>query len=376
MIPMMMAAETRAAATEGELWSSGENGDGQLGHGGTTDVSSPVQVGSDTNWVQVSCTYRATIGRKSDGTIWTWGSGRFGVLGHNNTTYLSAPTQVGSATDWTDVSMGGNYVVGGIKSGKLYMWGYGAHGGLGTGTTINRSVPTQVGSATTWTKLAAGRFGGTALTGGKIYCWGRNDYGQLGDGSTTSRSAPVQVGSATNWVRMDRGHMFVMAINTDGKLYGWGNGSLGGRGTGSATHHSTPVQIGSDTDWDSGTTQGALAGYGMLIAKATGKLYVSGKGNDGRLGTGSVTDISSPVQVGVATNWTKPLYMQHADPISGCINSLGELFTWGRNTRGQLGHGTTTSVSVPVQVGSLQTWLQGAMSGGGSRGHLVAIKTP
>jgi hypothetical protein len=24
----------------------------------------------------------------------------------------------------------------------------------------------------------------------------------------------------------------------------------------------------------------------------------------------------------------------------------------------------------------LQTWLQGAMSGGGSRGHLVAIKTP
>ena len=34
----------------------------------------------------------------------------------------------------------------------------------------------------------------------------------------------------------------------------------------------------------------------------------------------------------------------------------GTLWTWGRNYRGQIGDGTTTDRSSPVQVGALTDW--------------------
>ena len=46
-----------------------------------------------------------TIAVKTDGTLWSWGYNNKGQLGHNNRTERSSPTQVGSGTDWTDISM-------------------------------------------------------------------------------------------------------------------------------------------------------------------------------------------------------------------------------------------------------------------------------
>ena len=43
-------------------------------------------------------------GIKSDGTFWTWGFNGFGELGQNNRTNYSSPVQVGSNTDWIRVS--------------------------------------------------------------------------------------------------------------------------------------------------------------------------------------------------------------------------------------------------------------------------------
>ena len=43
--------------TDGTLWAWGDNGDGQLGQGSTTPpaqyVSSPIQIGSGTDWTQI-----------------------------------------------------------------------------------------------------------------------------------------------------------------------------------------------------------------------------------------------------------------------------------------------------------------------------------
>jgi len=44
----------------GGLWTCGYNGHGELGDGTTTPKSSPVQVGTLTNWTQVACGYRHT----------------------------------------------------------------------------------------------------------------------------------------------------------------------------------------------------------------------------------------------------------------------------------------------------------------------------
>ena len=50
----------------GELWVAGSNGYGELGKGNTTNYSSPVQVGSDDNWVKVVGGGRFMIGIKEE----------------------------------------------------------------------------------------------------------------------------------------------------------------------------------------------------------------------------------------------------------------------------------------------------------------------
>ena len=55
------------------LWTCGYNTKGQLGNGSggaSVSYSSPIQVGSLTNWKQISCGYTAWIAVKIDGTVW------------------------------------------------------------------------------------------------------------------------------------------------------------------------------------------------------------------------------------------------------------------------------------------------------------------
>ena len=91
---------------ENTLWSWGQNEKGELGHNNETDRSSPVQVGSDTNWALVSRhgEYAGfnSFATKTDGTLWSWGENDYGILGQNSpsNSNLSSPVQVGSATDW------------------------------------------------------------------------------------------------------------------------------------------------------------------------------------------------------------------------------------------------------------------------------------
>ena len=48
-----------------------------------------------------------------------------------------------------------------------------------------------------------------------------------------------------------------------------------------------------------------------------------------------------------------------------------ELYSWGYNSQGQLGDGTLTTRSSPVQIGALNTWLK---VGSGFR-HGLSVKT-
>lgn len=51
---------TVAIKTDGTLWVWGNNARGQVGDGTTTDKSSPVQVGTATNWAKVvACSYHS-----------------------------------------------------------------------------------------------------------------------------------------------------------------------------------------------------------------------------------------------------------------------------------------------------------------------------
>lgn len=365
-----IAAGTWPIGSPQYLYSWGDNSNGKLGLGNTTNYSSPKQVSSTTSWLQIAAGIYSAGAVRSDGTLWMWGRGTYGALGLGNTTTYSSPKQVGSLTNWALVGVG-NGVGAAIKSdGSLWTWGLNNLGQLGLGNTTYYSSPKQVGALYTWSTLTVSPTNSTVFmlatkTDGTLWSWGGNGFGQLGLGNTTTYSSPKQIGSLTTWSKISSGFAFVIAVKTDGTLWGWGKNGFGNLGLGNATNYSSPKQIGSLTTWNA-----IACGQGHVLATTNSNaLWAWGYNSAGQLGLGSTSyGVSSPNQVGALTTW---LSVAGSYQSSLSIKTDGTLWSWGANDSGQLGLGNTTYYSSPKQVGALTTWLK---LGGGGRRNVLATK--
>jgi len=206
---------TIATKTDGTLWSWGSGATyGALGLGNTTRYSSPKQVGSLTNWLYVACGRYFSLASKTDGTLWTWGQNNGGgQLGLGDTTNRSSPVQIGTLTNWSLFKSGLNSTISTKTDGTLWSWGANSLGELGQGNITNYSSPKQVGSLTNWYIVACGHSNGLSIkTDGTLWSWGRNQGGQLGLGNTTYTSSPQQVGSLVTWSAISGGRSYTLAI--------------------------------------------------------------------------------------------------------------------------------------------------------------------
>jgi len=256
---------TPAVKTDGTLWIWGLNQDYQLATGDQVSYSSPIQVGSLTDWSQTATANGAAgvSSVKTDGTLWNWGDQSNGMGGTGaGSGKVSSPVQIGSDTDWVFVATTVGEFAGGIKNtDEVWMWGNNEYGQLGQNDTTNYSSPVQVAGA--WSKLSGGSSDTLAIkTDGTLWGWGRNNHGSLGLGNKTSYSTPQQVGSLTDWSEVVVRQEGAVALKTDGTIWTWGEAGQGELGNGTVTDTSSPAQVGSDTDWlaITGQSQYELAG--------------------------------------------------------------------------------------------------------------------
>ncbi len=356
----------------GNIWSWGINSFGQLGIGNNIGVLNPTQnVANTTNWSQVYSGEGSTGGVKTDNTLWMWGRNNYGQLGDNTITNRNSPIQtVSGTTNWTQVSTGGMQS-GGIKTdGTLWIWGRNNFGQLGNNTLTNVSSPIQtVSGGTNWRQLSLGRNQSAAIkTDGTLWTWGRNNYGQLGDNTRIDVSSPIQtVAGGTNWKQVSNSSAgTIMAVKTDGTLWGWGINNSGGLGNNNTSQISSPVQtVSGGTNW----SQVSAGYYFSAAVKTDGTLWTWGRNSYGQLGDETRIDKSSPIQtVAGTTTWTQ--VSAGRDMIAG-IKTDNTLWTWGRNNYGSggaLGDGTTINRSSPVQTTqSGLTWKQ-VSAGNGQHG--------
>ena len=271
-----MKYSSKATKTDGTLWAWGYNGYGQLGQNDKTSRSSPVQVGSDSTWPtensdHIGGTSESGMAIKTDGTLWAWGYNSLGRLGLNDTTNYSSPVQIGTGSDWATVSTSTKYFNAAIKTdGTLWTWGQNKYGSLGlnqsgpgapTPDNQNLSSPTQV-PGTTWKIISGGAQAWLATkTDGTLWACGRNYNGMLGQNDEIMYSSPAQI-PGTDWDRPLALDSRSAAIKTDGTLWTWGSNGIGNLGQNSPANsdRSSPVQVGSDTTWDSST--GKMSGWG------------------------------------------------------------------------------------------------------------------
>jgi alpha-tubulin suppressor-like RCC1 family protein len=191
---------------------------------------------------------------------------------------------------------------------------------------------------------------------GGVWSWGFGGQGRLGDGTTVNKSSPVSViGGFTDWCQVDIGDCHTVAVRQNGTLWSWGYNGLQGRlGDGTTVDKSSPVSVlGGFTDW-------CQVGAGLCHTAAVrqnGTIWTWGGNTCGILGDGTTVNASSPVSViGGFTDWCQVS--------TGCYHTAavrqnGTLWTWGYNAQGRLGDGTTVDKSSPVSVvGGFTDWCQ------------------
>jgi alpha-tubulin suppressor-like RCC1 family protein len=150
------SATSFGITTDGKLYAWGEASSGKLGLNDAINRSSPVQVGVLTNWSKIASKGTVVHAIKTDGTLWGWGRNDVGgAVGDNTIINRSSPVQIGSDTDWNKVSAGAR-VSSAIKTdGTLWSWGRNNIGQAGNDSTIALSSPVQIGALTKWTDVEA-----------------------------------------------------------------------------------------------------------------------------------------------------------------------------------------------------------------------------
>jgi alpha-tubulin suppressor-like RCC1 family protein len=184
--------------SDGNLYAWGYNEIGQLGDGTTTEHDSPevITLASGVTPTAISAAYYHSMAIGSDGNLYAWGDNINGQLGDGTTTNRASPELITLASGVTPntISAGGLSSLAIGSDGNLYAWGENGNGQLGDGTTIGRAsaeVITLAPGVTPTAEISAGYDHNLDVgSDGNLYAWGQNNAGQLGDGTTTDQHSP------------------------------------------------------------------------------------------------------------------------------------------------------------------------------------------
>lgn len=262
----------------GELWSSGTNGNGELGVGNTTSYGIPrrVQGLNDVKIVKVSCGYsnisatRHVIALDDQGYVWTWGRNNVGQLGLGDiaNSYRSSPQRIPRSY------FGGERVIDIMAMGADNGWSY------------------------------------ARVASDNLYAWGRNNENQLGNGDTTNRYRPTKMTNwdpvANNGIRKWQAYGYAGAASfmiLDGNGFLWhcgndyGHSSFATTATRSQLTKSTTVPGGLIVNFWNVWSSDQTANCATFIRHSNGTTYVCGQGNNynnTQGTTGATTQILSP----------------------------------------------------------------------------------
>ena len=279
--------------------------------------------------------------------------------------------------------------------GSVLTWGANTYGQLGDGTTIDKRSPVQVldpsgsGNLTNINSVASKGDHSLALKkDGTVWSWGLNTSGQLGNGTLVNSSKPLQVkgaggiGNLTNVISITTGGATSAVLKSDGTVWTWGYNGYGQLGVGSTTNNNLPVQVKGPSG--SGFLSGIIAiasGKNHLLAlRNDGTIYAWGYNASGQLGDGTTTNRSIPIQVkglGGAGYLTDVIKVGCGSGHALAVKNDGSLWAWGNNAYGQLGDGTIVNKSSPIQVKGFDGigFLSDITGVDGGNNHSLALKS-
>ena len=138
-------------------------------------------------------------------------------------------------------------------------------------------------------------------------------------------------------------------MTSTGAVKCWGTNYNGELGDGTASNYSSiPVSV---VGLSSGALAVSSAGTHSCAVTSADAIKCWGGNSYGELGDGTTTDTSVPVDV--VGRSSGAVTVSAGDSDSCALTKAGAVRCWGSNASGELGDGTTTDSSVPVYVEGL-----------------------
>jgi alpha-tubulin suppressor-like RCC1 family protein len=296
-------ASDMALDSQGNVWTWGDNADGVLGDGDSTDhVSAAVQVSGLPKIVAIGEADDTDVAVDAGGAVWGWGWNEAGQLCSSAIRQQTTPVRLADLSGVIAAAGGGTHMTYLLANGTLEACGQNNDGQLGNGTTTDSLKPVKVKGlpSSPVASISAGPSSTTALLAdGQVWDWGENNYGQLGDGTRTNSDLPVRVplsGAATEVYaggdNQTNGQS--LALLTNGQVWGWGNNKAGQLGNGaSKTVNTRPLEA---TALPAGLTftYVATGGDHSLGLDSAGDVYAWGSDSHGQLGDPGNSDEGDP----------------------------------------------------------------------------------
>ncbi len=353
------AAHTCARWSDDRLFCWGSNVDGRLGNGEirvAEPETAPVEVVNAPSGVeQLALGGSHSCARTAD-AVYCWGSNADGQLGDRTVrTFAERPSRAALPSALTPIALGAgqDHACAVVTGGAVFCWGRNHAGQLGQPLTVASSpTPLEVPGIDRAAEVVAG-LAHTCVrrTDGAVWCWGRNVQRELGRSGFTD--AFSELPASVNMLggpasRLAAGARHTCAV-VDDEVRCWGAGGNGQLGQGEERDAALPVTVMALPARPARLAGGGTATVGHTCAGGPGlAAHCWGARISGQLGDGmwlSNRSVAAPVSTLGAAPSDLTAGGEHTCAIVG-----GAVLCWGKNTDGQLGDGTTTTVNRPTPI--------------------------
>ncbi|XP_071787892.1 uncharacterized protein [Asterias amurensis] len=249
----------------------------------------------------------------------------------------------------------------------VYSWGEGLKGQLGHGDLKMRSCPEVIQSLRGKSILRTCCGDGFSVFGsdnGIVMTCGDGSNGCLGHGDWSSASRPrlIEALLSVDVTAISCGPYHVVAVGADGEVFSWGSGKYGQLGLGDEEDHCEPKEVSVGQVFVRDVKCGV---DGTMFLTDVGCLLACGNNENNKLGLNNrqgflmaMKNIFTKTEVEGRRVPTKIKLLSSSRVVgmilgrhhSAVLVEPGVLYTFGRNTDGQLGVGNTKPREAPMQV--------------------------
>lgn len=334
-----------ALLSNGTVKCWGGNAHGCLGDGTLVSRTVPTLVGGLSDATAIFAGAQHTCATHANGDLVCWGNNGSGQLGDGTQNDSTGPVTAKTSNTITARTMG-NHTCALASDGEVRCWGDNTYGEVGSNALLQPVLsPVLVSELQSSTaQLATGRAHSCALDkSGGVRCWGWNTVGQLGDGMTDPDPVPVPVAVSglAGAIEISSSHFATCAVLSNGSVRCWGTLASLSSGT-PFLASATPVTVLSNGVVHVGT--GYYFGCGLMQA---GNVKCWGDNFYGELGNGTTTESTTPVDV---SGITTAVALVVGATTACALLADGNVRCWGENTGGAVGDGTTVHRSTPTLV--------------------------